>query len=73
MMTADLQATPGSRPRVGRPQKMFAAGLVMTHAMGQFAVNGDGSRFLLRRPQSTNGADEFNVIVDWPALLRAKL
>jgi hypothetical protein len=71
-MNVDLQATTGRRPIIGRPQKLFATGLAVSGAIDQYAVNADGSRFLLRRPQSTIGAEQLNVIVNWPALLRAK-
>jgi hypothetical protein len=71
MMTVDVQMRPDAAPQISAPRALFESGLQVTPAADQFAVNKDGSRFLLRRPIETSTSNQLHVVVNWPALLRA--
>jgi len=52
------------------PQALFAAGIVQGSYLHQFAVTGDGKRFLLRVPLEREAPVPITVVQNWPALLR---
>jgi hypothetical protein len=56
-------------PQIGRPRVVFDTGLEMAANIDQYLPNGDGTRFLLRRPRGAAGGVELHVIVNWPRLL----
>jgi Tol biopolymer transport system component len=71
LMQVDVKLAPGSRPVLSRPRQLFATGLTPTTNIDQFAPNADGTRFLLRRPQRGDVAEQLDVIANWPALVKA--
>ena len=70
VMMVDVTLTPGSRPVLGRPRKLFATGLTPTTNVDQYAINADGTKFLLRRPVGEDFVDRLEVIANWPALVQ---
>jgi len=68
LVAVELQLTPGQRPVIGRPRSLFSTGIPVSGIVDQFAPNGDGTRFLLRRPVSSNTVSQFVVVLNWPAL-----
>jgi hypothetical protein len=67
MMAAMVDpANNASRP----PQALFAAGIARDVNLHQFAVTGDGKRFLLRVPLERPVRPPMTVVLNWPALPR---
>jgi dipeptidyl aminopeptidase/acylaminoacyl peptidase len=73
MMQVDFQAKPGAPPQISAPRALFDAGLQVQVGLDQYAVNRDGTRFLVRRPEEgyAEPLRRIDVIVNWPALLKA--
>jgi hypothetical protein len=71
LMALDLTLTPGQRPRISAPRKLFASGLEISLNVDQYAPNRDGTRFLLRRRQTSRSTEQLHVIVNWPSLVNA--
>jgi len=65
----EVAVTKQQPPQIGRPQVLFDTGLEMASNIDQYLPNGDGTRFLLRRPRGNAGGVELQVIVNWPTLL----
>ena len=72
LMQVDLELTPGQRPKIGAPKKLFSSFVAASANIDQYAPNADGTKFLFRRRRTTEGVDKLNVIVNWPALLKQK-
>jgi Tol biopolymer transport system component len=74
MMLVDIQATPGRPPEISAPRALFETGLQVQVGIDQFAVNKDGTRFLVRRPDEATDAslNQLHVIVNWPGLLKSE-
>lgn len=74
MMMVDVQTKPGGPPQISLPRALLETGLSVQFGLDQYAVNHDGTRFLVRRPdQSDVGSlDRLHVIVSWPRLLASQ-
>ena len=72
MMMVDVQMKLGVAPKISAPRALFETGLQVATGTDQYAVNKDGTRFLVRRPdESDEGAlNHLDVIVNWPGLLK---
>jgi eukaryotic-like serine/threonine-protein kinase len=68
LMAAPIKTTNGFES--GAPQRLFATGLPMTPSRRQYAVTGDGTRFLINVLRSP--ASPLTVVVNWPAALRKR-
>jgi hypothetical protein len=67
-MAVELDATAGRRPAIGRPRSLFSTGIPVSAVVDRFVPNRDGTRFLLKRPATSEDLGQFVVIVNWPAL-----
>jgi hypothetical protein len=70
LMKVDVDAKPGAIPNLSAPRALFQTGIRVVLNLDQFAVSRDGTRFLLRRPESGAATEDIRVIVNWPALLK---
>jgi hypothetical protein len=68
-MMVDIRITPNGAPDISAPRALFESGIVVNAAVDQFDVGSQGKRFLLRRAKAAP-ADEVQVIVNWPELLK---
>lgn len=66
MMSATVER--GS-PQVGVPQKLFNTGLIPDPTINQYAVAGDGLKFLVLEPRK-GFLETYSVIRNWPATLK---
>jgi len=66
MMSATVER--GS-PQVGVPQKLFNTGLIPDPTINQYAVAGDGRKFLVLEPRK-GFLETYSVIRNWPAMLK---
>lgn len=67
LMAVDVKESNG-RPEFGLPEPLFNAG-VSSFLYDQYAVTGDGQRFLVITPFFEAGAQSFQVVLNWPELL----
>ena len=72
MMMVDIQTKPDAPPQISAPRALFETGLQVNTGLDQYAVNKDGTRFLIRRPDQAAMAalNYLNVIINWPGLLK---
>ena len=72
MMMVDIQMKSGAPPQISAPRALFETGLQVNTGFDQYAVNKDGTRFLIRRPDQAAMAalNYLNVIINWPGLLK---
>ena len=56
-------------PQAGVPKKLFDTGLIPDPTINQYAVTGDGLRFLVLEPRK-GFLETYHVILNWPATLR---
>jgi Tol biopolymer transport system component len=70
MMMVDVVGKAGAP--VSAPRAVFETGLQVQPAYDQYAVNRDGTRFLVRRPDDVGRLmqNQVYVIINWPALLK---
>jgi hypothetical protein len=61
----------GTTFEVDSPRPLFQTTLELTAFRQTYAVSADGNRFLLNTPVE-QAAQPFTVVLNWPALLRAK-
>lgn len=66
MMSATVER--GS-PQVGVPKKLFDTGLIPDPTINQYAVTGDGLKFLVLEPRK-GFLETYSVIRNWPATLK---
>jgi eukaryotic-like serine/threonine-protein kinase len=66
MMSATVER--GS-PRVGVPKRLFDTGLIPDPTINQYAVAGDGLKFLVLEPRK-GFQETYHVILNWPATLK---
>jgi len=64
MMVVDVML--GSKPNIGQAKPLFQSGIPISTRQDQYAVSGDGQRFLLRR-QVADGRLPINVVLNWDA------
>ena len=60
----------GATLEAGAPKELFQTGLNVNPTIDQFAVTGDGQRFLLDLPLSEESATPISVVLNWTAELR---
>jgi Tol biopolymer transport system component len=72
MMMVDFEARAGAPPQISAPRALFETGIQVLQGFDQFAVNRDGTRFLIRRldDRETMMQNRLQVIVNWPGLLK---
>jgi hypothetical protein len=58
---------PGPPLETGVPQPLFPTRIPLRPTLDQFAVTGDGQRFLLIESRETD-APPFKIVLNWPAL-----
>jgi hypothetical protein len=51
------------------PKKLFDTGLIPDPTINQYAVTGDGARFLVLEPRK-GYLETYHVILNWPATLK---
>jgi eukaryotic-like serine/threonine-protein kinase len=68
LMAVDIRA--GAKFEWGEPHPLFKTQLAASHQMEQYAPAPDGRRFLMVLPNSEASTAPFNVILNWPALLK---
>jgi eukaryotic-like serine/threonine-protein kinase len=56
----------GSPLKIGIPRKLFDTPLVPDPTINQYAVTGDGLKFLVLEPRK-NPVESYSVILNWPA------
>jgi Tol biopolymer transport system component len=56
-------------PQVGVPKKLFDTGLIPDPTINQYAVTGDGLKFLVLEPRKSF-LETYSVIRNWPATLK---
>ena len=56
-------------PQVGVPKKLFDTGLIPDPTINQYAVAGDGLKFLVLEPRKAF-LETYHVILNWPATLK---
>ena len=66
MMSATVER--GS-PQVGVPKRLFDTGLIPDPTINQYAVAGDGLKFLVLEPRK-GFLETYHVILNWPATLK---
>jgi Tol biopolymer transport system component len=66
MMSAAMER--GS-PQAAVPKKLFDTGLIPDPTINQYAVTGDGARFLVLEPRK-GYLETYHVILNWPATLK---
>jgi eukaryotic-like serine/threonine-protein kinase len=66
MMSAPVER--GS-PQVGVPKRLFGTGLIPDPTINQYAVAGDGLKFLVLEPRM-DSLETYRVILHWPATLK---
>jgi dipeptidyl aminopeptidase/acylaminoacyl peptidase len=59
----------GSPPNAGVPRKLFDTGLAPDPTVNQYAVTGDGLRFLVLEPRK-GFLETYSVVLNWPAILQ---
>jgi eukaryotic-like serine/threonine-protein kinase len=65
MMAASITTSPGRGVEAGIPQALFASGVAVFGNRHQYAVTGDGSRFLVNVPQQGSTPTPLTVVVNW--------
>jgi Tol biopolymer transport system component len=70
MMAVDVSL--GSSPETGTPKKLFKTSSVGPAQTHDFAVSPDGQRFYVKEHTPEAARAGINVVVNWPALLKAK-
>jgi Tol biopolymer transport system component len=66
MMSAAVER--GAPPKIGAPRKLFDTGLIPDPTINQYAVTGDGLKFLLLEPRK-GFLETYSVVLNWPASL----
>jgi Tol biopolymer transport system component len=66
LMSATVER--GSPPKIGIPRKLFDTGLVPDPTVNQYAVTGDGFKFLVLEPRK-GFLETYSVVLNWPANL----
>jgi hypothetical protein len=56
-------------PQAGVPKKLFDTGLIPDPTVNQYAVAGDGLKFLVLEPRK-GFLETYSVIRNWPATLK---
>jgi hypothetical protein len=67
-MAVDLNV--GSTIEAGTPKALFQARLAVSGVTDQYAVTGDGKRFLLAEPIESQTVPPITVITNWTSLLK---
>ena len=70
MMAVDFLARSAGAPQISAPRVLFETGIQVNAGIDQYAVNRDGTRFLLRRVAETAPANQLQLIVNWPELVK---
>jgi eukaryotic-like serine/threonine-protein kinase len=69
LMAMDVQTSP--RLVTGLPRRLFHTGLRRVNSeIEDYAVTGDGQRFLVKLPVEGDAQPGFTIILNWPALLK---
>ena len=64
--------SPGERPQFSSPTRLLDTGLAAPSPwVEQYAVSGDGQRFLILKPVEDRVRNSMGVILNWPALLQS--
>jgi len=63
MMSATVER--GSPPKIGNPRALFETGLIPDPTVNQYAVTGDGLKFLVLEPRK-GFVETYSVILNWP-------
>ena len=58
-------STVGSTPSIGTPQALFLSPVRLNSVTNQYAVSGDGQRFLVALPLQDYDAEPFRVLLEW--------
>jgi hypothetical protein len=58
----------GRKPELSAPKKLFQTQLYVRTTTDQYAVAGDGQRFLMMWPESQQQA-QLRVVLNWPSLI----
>ena len=56
-------------PKIGTPRKLFDTGLIPDPTINQYAVTGDGLKFLLLEPRK-GFRETYSVVLNWPATMK---
>lgn len=67
MMSATVERGPS--PKVSVPRKLFETGLVPDPTVNQYAVIGDGRKFLVLEPRK-GSVETYSVVLNWPATMK---
>ena len=67
MMSASVER--GASPKIGVARKLFDTGLIPDPTVNQYAVTGDGRKFLVLEPHK-GFVETYSVILNWPATLK---
>ena len=67
MMSATVERGPS--PKISIPRKLFDTGLIPDPTVNQYAVTGDGRKFLVLEPHK-GFVETYSVILNWPATLK---
>jgi hypothetical protein len=60
----------GSPLKIGIPRKLFDTQLVPDPKINQYAVTGDGLKFLVLEPRKSP-VESYSVILNWPATVES--
>ncbi len=60
----------GSPVKIGIPRKLFDTALVPDPTINQYAVTGNGLKFLVLEPRK-NPIESYSVILNWPATVES--
>jgi eukaryotic-like serine/threonine-protein kinase len=60
----------GSPVKIGIPRKLFDTALVPDPTINQYAVTGDGLKFLMLEPRK-NPVESYSVVLNWPATVES--
>lgn len=67
MMSATVER--GSAPKIGIPRKLFDTELTPDPTINQYAVTGDGRKFLVLEPRK-GFLESYSVVLNWPATVK---
>jgi len=66
MMSATVER--GSPPQIGIPRKLFDTPLIPDPTINQYAITGDGLKFMVLEPRKSP-VETYSVILNWPAIV----
>jgi serine/threonine protein kinase len=72
MMAVNIEIA-GDEISPGRPEQLFQTGILVDPVRDQYAVTGDGKRFLMLAPLQTTSVSSINIVLNWFEELKQKV